>query len=107
MHPQNAYVSQIQHEGTSSGSGNNAANEFLKLPRVNMPTFSGKYEKWISFRNMFQSMIHQNASLPPVQKMQYLILALKGEAYDIFSSLEASADNYHEAWEMLKERYDD
>lgn len=72
-----------------------------------MPTFSGKYEKWISFRNMFQSMIHQNASLPPVQKMQYLILALKGEAYDIFSSLEASADNYHEAWEMLKERYDD
>lgn len=39
--------------------------------------------------------------------MQYLVSALKGEAYDVISSLEASAENFREAWQMLIERYDD
>lgn len=52
-------------------------------------------------------MIDLNTSLADVQKMQYLISALKGEAYDVISSLEASAKNYKEAWQMLNERYDD
>ncbi|XP_018405187.1 PREDICTED: uncharacterized protein LOC108781648 [Cyphomyrmex costatus] len=56
---------------------------------------------------MFHSMIHQNAALPDVQKMQYLVSALKDEAYDVISSLEPSAENYREAWQMLNERYDD
>lgn len=84
-----------------------SANDHLKLPRVNLPTFSGTFEQWIPFRNMFQSMIHNNATLPDVQKMQYLISALKGEAFDVISSLEVADENYIEAWEMLKESYDD
>lgn len=39
--------------------------------------------------------------------MQYLVSAFKGEAYDVISSLEASAENFREAWQMLIERYDD
>ncbi|XP_071629484.1 uncharacterized protein [Temnothorax longispinosus] len=52
-------------------------------------------------------MIEQNAVLPDVQKMQYLMSSLKGEAHDVVSSLEASAENYKEAWTILMERYDD
>jgi len=52
-------------------------------------------------------MIDQNASLPDAQKMQYLISALKGEVRDVIGSLEVSNENYAEAWEMLRERYDD
>ncbi|XP_077260839.1 uncharacterized protein LOC143896721 [Temnothorax americanus] len=52
-------------------------------------------------------MIEQNAVVPDVQKMQYLMSSLKGEAHDVVSSLEASAENYREAWTMLMERYDD
>lgn len=72
-----------------------------------MPIFLGKYDDWISFRNIFRSMIDQNIILPAVQKMQYLLTSLKGEAYDVVSSLEATAENYEVAWLLLNERYDD
>lgn len=36
-----------------------------------------------------------------------LMSALTNEAKDVISSLEASDENYLEAWRMLKERYDD
>lgn len=94
-------------EGTPATFGSNMANEHLKLPRVNLPAFTGSFEEWTPFRNMFQSMIDNNAALPDVQKMQYLLSALKGEAWDVISSLEVSDKNYNEVWEMLKERYND
>ncbi|XP_018394988.1 PREDICTED: uncharacterized protein LOC108773621 [Cyphomyrmex costatus] len=94
-------------EGTPVTQGSIVANEYLKLPRVDLPTFSGNLEEWMLFRNMFKSMIDQNAALPKVQKMQYLISALKDEAREVISSLEASEENYIEAWEMLRMRYDD
>ncbi|XP_024884721.1 uncharacterized protein LOC112462887, partial [Temnothorax curvispinosus] len=65
-------------------------------------------ENQLEERTAFEnSMIEQNAVLPDVQKMQYLMSSLKGEAHDVVSSLEASAENYREAWTMLMERYDD
>jgi len=56
---------------------------------------------------MFQSMIDNNTLFPDIQKMQYLISALKAEARNVIGSLQVSDENYVEAWEMLKERYDD
>ncbi|XP_018373384.1 PREDICTED: uncharacterized protein LOC108767792, partial [Trachymyrmex cornetzi] len=94
-------------ESTPIIQGPTSTNDSLKLPRITLPTFAGKYDEWTAFHNMFHSMIHQNAALPDVQKMQYLVSALKDEAYDIISSLEPSAENYREAWQMLIERYDD
>lgn len=93
-------------ESTPASQASNISNEHLKLPRVMLPTLSGKYEEWIPFRNMFISMIHENL-MPNVQKMQYLMSALTHEAKDIISSLEASDETYHEAWRMLKDRYND
>lgn len=84
-------------EGTPMTHTMSAVNYSLKLPRVNLPVFTDKYEDWTSFYNMFHSMIHQNAALPDVQNIQYLLSSLKGEAYDIISSLEASAENYKKA----------
>jgi len=100
-------VSRDIREGTPATMGSIPSNEHLKLPRVNLPTFSGPFKEWTPFRNMFRSMIDQNPALPHIQKMQYLISALKGEARDVIGSLEVSEENYVEAWEMLKERYDD
>lgn len=65
-------------EGTPSTQGSNVPNDHLKLPRVNLPTFSGNFDEWMPFRNMFTSMIDQNVMLPSVQKMKYLLAALKG-----------------------------
>lgn len=94
-------------ENTPATQGSNHPNEHLKLPRVNLPSFSGKFDEWMPFHNIFDSMIHRNTTLPNVQKMQYLLAALKGAALDVVSSLETSDENYTMAWEMLIDRYDD
>lgn len=78
----------------------------MRLPRIDLPTFSGSYEDWRLFHGTFRTMIHENTELPINQKMHYLKASLKGEAADVISSLEISAENYIEAWEMLNERYD-
>ncbi|XP_067209986.1 uncharacterized protein [Linepithema humile] len=78
----------------------------VRLPRIDLPSFAGSYEDWRPFRDVFISIIHQSTVLSTIQKMQYLKAALKGEAADVISSLELSADNYVEAWDMLNERYD-
>ncbi|XP_018368526.1 PREDICTED: uncharacterized protein LOC108764680 [Trachymyrmex cornetzi] len=98
--------SRREREGTPATLGG-SNSDHLKLPRVNLPTFAGTFEEWMPFRNMFRSMIDQNAALPKAQKMQYLVSALRGEARDIIGSLEISDENYTEAWEMLLDRYDD
>ncbi|XP_018342248.1 PREDICTED: uncharacterized protein LOC108748519 [Trachymyrmex septentrionalis] len=56
---------------------------------------------------MFQSMIHNNETLPDVQKMQYLISILKDEARNVIGPPEVTGENYMKAWEMLKERFND
>lgn len=93
-------------EGTSESQASNIPNEHLKLSRVTLPTFSRKYKEWISFRNMFISMIHENPPtikiLPNVQKMQYLMSTLAHEAKDIISSLEASDETIKRPGECLK-----
>ncbi|XP_071576231.1 uncharacterized protein [Temnothorax nylanderi] len=88
-------------------NGSMRGNDYMKLPRINLPEFSGKYDDWIPFKNIFTTMIHEHPTLPKVQKMQYLIAALKGEAHDVISSFETSDDNFDEAWNTLIERYDD
>lgn len=78
----------------------------MRLPRIDLPTFSGPYDDWRAFHDVFHSMIHENTVLPAIQKMHYLKASLRGEAADVISSLELSAENYVEAWAMLNERYD-
>ncbi|XP_011687034.1 PREDICTED: uncharacterized protein LOC105449476 [Wasmannia auropunctata] len=79
----------------------------LRLPKIDLPFFSGSFDEWYSFYNTFQSLIHNNPSITGIQKFHYLKAALKGEAADVIQSLEISTVNYAEAWQMLKNRYDD
>lgn len=88
-------------------SHNNRDNNVnMRLPRIDLPTFSGAYEDWRPFRDTFYSMIHENTALPMIQKMHYLKAALRNKAADVISALEMSAENYLEALAMLDERYD-
>lgn len=78
----------------------------VRLPKLNLPTFSGRYDEWFPFFDTFASVIHFNASLSCVQKLQYLKASLTGDASNVISSLEISDANYDVAWTLLKERYD-
>jgi len=78
----------------------------LKLPRIDLSSFSGTYEEWYPFHDTFHSLIHRDNSITEIQKFHYLKSSLKGEAAEVIQSLEISSNNYKEAWHILKRRYD-
>ncbi|KYN15991.1 hypothetical protein ALC57_11770 [Trachymyrmex cornetzi] len=78
----------------------------VKLPDIELPKFDGSYNKWISFRELFESLIDADPSLPAVKKLHYLRLALIGDAATIINLLEITGNNYVIAWNLLKQRYE-
>lgn len=73
----------------------------IRLPKLDLPKFSGKYDEWFLFYDSFSAIIHANASLSNIHKLQYLRAAII-----VISSLEILDANYAIAWNLLKERYD-
>lgn len=78
----------------------------LKLPIISLPNFNGECENWLNFYEVFNSLIHENLSLSPIQKFFYLRSALKDEASRSIQSMEITSDNYEIAWKLIKERFE-
>lgn len=77
----------------------------LKLPKIILPVFSGKYLEWPTFHDLFNSMIHQSDSLANVQKLHYLKSHLTGEAEQLLRHIPITEANYISCWTLLKKRY--
>ncbi|XP_055590788.1 uncharacterized protein LOC129742868 [Uranotaenia lowii] len=71
-----------------------------RLPKIDLPKFSGNELRWISFRDNFISMIHCNVDIPIVNKLQYLLQSLEGEAN------RSSRWISKPTWDALKKHYD-
>ena len=84
----------------------NSTHAQVKLPSVTIPSFTGKYEDWKSFIDLFTALIDSNAQLANVQKFVYLKSTLKNEPFNLISKLKITNENYTVALNMLKERYD-
>ena len=52
-----------------------------RVPKLDLPTFSDKYDEWSPFFDAFQSIIHSNESISAVQKLQYLKGCLKEQGH--------------------------
>ncbi|XP_063910744.1 uncharacterized protein LOC135127960 [Zophobas morio] len=79
----------------------------IRLPKISLRNFDGDFVKWYPFIQTFNTAIHNNESLPPVDKFQYLLSCLSGEALNLIKSLTLSEDNYPIAYKILTDRYDD
>lgn len=94
---------------SSSGSfsGSQPSNDSdLRLPRLELPTFSGKYEEWLPFNNLFTSSVHKKTNLEPVQKLHYLMKSVTGDAYNQIKNLSLTNENYQKARDILEEQFD-
>lgn len=78
----------------------------IKLPRVVIPKFEGDYLTWVSFRDLFVSMVIENKSLSDAQRMQVLKTNLGGEAEGLITDLTISNADFTSAWERLTHRYE-
>lgn len=76
------------------------------LPRIQLTQFSGAYEDWPAFRDLFQSIVGKDSSLQYVERLHYLKTSLKGEAALLLRELATTAENYSRAWTMLIDYYE-
>ncbi|XP_065075161.1 uncharacterized protein LOC135698941 [Ochlerotatus camptorhynchus] len=56
----------------------------VRLPSINVPTFSGDRKSWRSFKDIFESTIHDRNDPKDSIKMQYLVSYLDGSAKQLF-----------------------
>lgn len=80
-------------------------NQRIRLPKIQIPTFTGKYEEWKSFYDLFRTLIHDNEHLSRVQKLHYLKSNLSGEPEVLLRNFSITDANYDEAWNQLIKRY--
>lgn len=73
---------------------------------LELPTFSGKFEEWSTFKDLFSSMVYANPTIVDEQKCVYLRMYLCGDALALIQNLATTGDNYAIAWKTVVERYD-
>nr|CAI5818359.1 unnamed protein product [Callosobruchus analis] len=89
----------------NSGSDILDVHSKVKLPPIKLPEFFGSYEQWMTFADIFTSLVHENQSLNNAQKFVYLRNCVRGDAAQLINSLEMTNANYPKAWDILQERY--
>ena len=68
-------------DSTDDDDGSIHRETNVRLPRIELPTFDGQYKDWKSFFDMFKGTVHDHPTLPKVQKLFYLKVALKGDVF--------------------------
>lgn len=97
---------QHQHKNPSDQQTTQHSQQIaVKLPTINLPTFNGLYEQWMSFYDSFTSLIDKDTNLSDIQKLQYLKSSLKGQAAEVVQNIELTAANYKIAFDLLKHQF--
>ncbi|XP_058980324.1 uncharacterized protein LOC131803245 [Musca domestica] len=78
----------------------------LKIPACDTEVFSGGYDNWPSFRDMFTAIYSNHQKLSPAQKLFHLRAKTRGEASLIVKRFPLTDNNFELAWEALRQRYE-
>ncbi|GBM12575.1 hypothetical protein AVEN_78349-1 [Araneus ventricosus] len=99
-------ITSILESRKSSSNPKNQTVESIKnevrLPEIPLPTFSGAFSEWESFKTQFTTLVSNNDNLDDNQKLFYLRASLKGEA----KQLESTEDTFNSLFDALKERFE-
>ncbi|XP_059047431.1 uncharacterized protein LOC131842882 [Achroia grisella] len=96
-------IKETDSNKSDQSKGNNSS--LIKLPKISIPLYSGKYSEWNSFRDLFISLIQNNNTLDNVQKLHYLKSHLTGEAEQLIRHTPITDSNYSQCWSLLESRY--
>lgn len=81
------------------------ARRMAKKKTLEIPKFNGAILEFLSFKDIFQSLIISDNQLDPIEKFGYLLECLSGEARAMLDGLGLTADNFSHAWALLNDRY--
>ncbi|KYQ59291.1 hypothetical protein ALC60_01690 [Trachymyrmex zeteki] len=102
----NLRISSSTSNDTQNTSTSTNKESHVRLPKIELPVFSGSYEDWYSYQDTYEKLIHANQRLSEIEKFHYLRSSLKDKAAEIIKSIETTTDNYKDAWSAVKERFD-
>ncbi|GBP08516.1 hypothetical protein EVAR_77195_1 [Eumeta japonica] len=83
----------IQPEASSLDARTSVTNaqNYVRLPKIDLPHFCGDYHKWLEFRDTFNSLIHSNKDIDNINKFHYLRSSLQGSAALVIKNLDFTA----------------
>lgn len=77
----------------------------VKLEKLSLPNFDGNILSFQNFWESFDSRVHSNANLNPIDKFDYLRNCCQGSAADALKPLPRTASGYQLAVDTLKRRF--
>jgi hypothetical protein len=105
---ENVATSQFQENNnanTSTISANTNISVKPKLPKLTLPKFKGVVTMWNTFWDSYESAIHTNDDISPIDKFNYLNSLLEGPALRAIQGLTLTSANYNAAIEILNQRF--
>ena len=106
----NSMLTEVEELITPTPSGSEELSSDIQvraqLPSIQLPKFSGDNLDWLSFRDLFQSLVDIRANLSDSEKHYYLRTSLSNEALSVIQHLPMDSVNYKTAWTLLQQRYD-
>ena len=76
-----------------------------RLPKLELPTFSGDPLSWQLFWDSFEAAVDTNPTLSPIHKFNYLKAQLQGDAARAIAGLPLTEMNYAQSVTLLKQRF--
>lgn len=101
---QRQHTQQSQLAAQARSQSNTRHTDASKLPKLQIPKYSGDILKWFEFHDMFKASVHAR-DLSGVEKLSYLKSLLQGSALDAIAGLPLSDANYPVAMNALSERF--
>ncbi|XP_037807617.1 uncharacterized protein LOC119601030 [Lucilia sericata] len=76
------------------------------VPPCDMPTFSGNFKSWASFRDFLKAIYGNNTRLSGVEKLFHLKQKTRGEAKETVDNAPLTNDDFLIAWNQLASQYE-
>ncbi|XP_068211733.1 uncharacterized protein [Palaemon carinicauda] len=89
----------------SSGNPPPTHKTNVRLPKLDLPHFTGDVLEWNSFWELYNVSVHQRGDLELIQKFSYLQSLLTGDALKLISGFKLEAANYSQAISLLSTTY--
>lgn len=81
-------------------------NMKINAPTLEIPKFDGNPLHWLTFKQMFVSIIHNRPDLDDIVKYSYLLKHLTGRASSGLGHITLTSEGYNFAWQHLINEYD-
>ena len=98
-------LSRVNQEDPVKSKLNTSCQVNVPLPKLTIPKFGGQIGQWPEFKNLYDSLVHQNSNLSDVEKFQYLRSLLVSDAAALVCNYPLSNELYMTAYEVLQNRY--